>query len=218
MSFGLTPPAARQDGNMQLEESDLKQYKEIINGIIKSIDNAIKSSRLIFAAASNDGKNGHRTFPANYPSVISVYASDGLGNVSGINPSPQEDDLNIMTLGIGVKVMGKRQVGKNGVSSFVRERKHGSGTSFATAIAAGTAGTVLDIADRAKEIEEHAKERLRDHESMRRVFTEPLSRDKDNHRYLTPWHLFGKTWEADQSKMKSQLEKINRILNFYAEV
>ncbi|UKZ69411.1 uncharacterized protein TrAtP1_010421 [Trichoderma atroviride] len=193
MSFGLTPPDARQDGNTQLEESDLKEYEEIINGIIKSINNAITSSRLVFAAASNDGKNRRRTFPANYPSVFGVYASDGLGAVSRMNPSSQEDDINIMTLGIDVKVFERRQVDKNGVSSFIREPKHRSGTSFATAIAAGIAGTVLDIADRGKEMEEQTRKRLRNYGGMRRVFTELLPRDEDNHCYLTPWHLLGRS-------------------------
>ncbi|KAM0512893.1 hypothetical protein ACHAPE_008395 [Trichoderma viride] len=217
MSFALTPPDARQDTNMQLEESELKEYEESINDIIKSINNAIKSSRLIFAAASNDGKNRRRTFPANYPSVFGVYASDGMGTVSAINPLSQEDDINIMTLGIDVKVLERRQVDNNGVSTLIREPKYRSGTSFATAIAAGIAGTVLDIADRAKEIEEQTKEKLRDYGSMREIFTELLPCDRDNHRYLTPWHLFGRSWEADQPKQRFQLEKINRVLKYYVE-
>lgn len=212
------PPEAREDGNMQLEESDLKEYEGIINSVIKSISNAIKSSRLIFAAASNDGKNRRRTFPANYPSVFGVYASDGWGAVSGINPFSQEDDINIMTLGIDVKVFERRQVDNNGKPSFIPELKHRSGTSFATAIAAGIAGTVLDIADRAEEVEEQTKEKLRDHGSMRKIFTELLPCDNANHRYLALWHLFGNSWEADQSKQKIQLEKINRILKYYVEV
>jgi subtilisin family serine protease len=218
VSFALTPPDARQDTNMQLEESELKEYEESINDVIKSINHAIKSSRLIFAAASNDGKNRRRTFPANYPSVFGVYASDGMGAVSAINPFSQEDDINIMTLGIDVKVLERRRMDSNGVSTLIREPKYRSGTSFATAIAAGIAGTILDIADRAKEIEEQTKEKLRDYGSMRKIFTELLPRDKDNHCYLTPWHLFGKSWEADQSKQRTQLERINRILKYHVEV
>ena len=94
----------------------------------------------MFAAASNDGANLGRAFPAKYPSVFCIHSTDGNGNPSAFNPTADEKDVNFSLLGEYVR--SHWPMGKNGHDDIVNVM---SGTSTATPIAAGLAASLLSF-------------------------------------------------------------------------
>lgn len=98
--------------------------------VSEAIYNAIahqKGEALFFAAAGNDGANlGREMFPASHRNVISVYGTDANGAfLESVNPPTQQDVYG--TLAEKIPCSGLSKEGE------VFE----TGTSFATAIAAG---------------------------------------------------------------------------------
>ncbi|KAI1743059.1 hypothetical protein F4680DRAFT_410910 [Xylaria scruposa] len=115
----------------------IREYHEPIK---TAISNALHNQTLIFAAASNDGANLGRAFPAKYPGVFCIHSTDGNGNPSAFNPTADEKDVNFSLLGEGVR--SHWPLGKNGHNDIVNVM---SGTSVATPIAAGLAASVLSF-------------------------------------------------------------------------
>ena len=105
-----------------------------------AISKALHNQTLMFAAASNDGANLGRAFPAKYPSVFCIHSTDGNGNPSTFNPTADEKDVNFSLLGEHVR--SHWPAGKNGHNDIVNVM---SGTSVATPIAAGLAASVLSF-------------------------------------------------------------------------
>ncbi|GKZ35596.1 hypothetical protein AbraIFM66950_006296 [Aspergillus brasiliensis] len=93
-----------------------------------------KDSILFFAAASNYGANDREMFPARHESVISIRGTNSNGLFADFNPPKHEDEPVVFgTLGIDVP---------SAWPNSDRE-EYRSGTSVATAIAAGIAGCLL---------------------------------------------------------------------------
>ena len=114
--------------------------REVNEPIKFAIINALHSQTLIFAAASNDGANLGRAFPAKYPSVFCIHATDGNGNPSAFNPTADDKDVNFSLL--GEQVESHWPAGKGGHDQSVNVM---SGTSVATPIAAGLAASLLSF-------------------------------------------------------------------------
>jgi subtilisin family serine protease len=105
-----------------------------------AVSNALHNRTLLFAAASNDGANFGRCFPAKYPGVFCIHSTDGNGNPSGFNPTADERDVNFSLLGEHVRShWPSGKVGGNGGTNVL------SGTSVATPIATGLAASVLSL-------------------------------------------------------------------------
>ncbi|KAJ2993953.1 hypothetical protein NUW58_g1687 [Xylaria curta] len=115
----------------------IREYHEPMN---KAISNALSNQTLMFAAASNDGGNLGRAFPAKSPGVFCIHSTDGHGNPSAFNPTADEKDVNFSLLGEHVR--SHWPAGKNGHNDIVNVM---SGTSVATPIAAGLAASVLSF-------------------------------------------------------------------------
>jgi hypothetical protein len=115
----------------------IREYHEPMK---TAISNALYNQTLMFAAASNDGANLGRAFPAKYPSVFCIHSTDGNGNPSAFNPTADEKDVNFSLLGEHVR--SHWPAGKNGHNDIVNVM---SGTSVATPIAAGLAASVLSF-------------------------------------------------------------------------
>lgn len=115
--------------------------------IDKAISYALKANTTIFAAATNNGGNKPRAYPANKRNgVICIHASDGRGNDGGISPSPESRKDNFSTSGVSIESKWKgRKVLK-------------SGTSFATPIAAALAADVLEFARYTCSLSEYEQE------------------------------------------------------------
>lgn len=90
------------------------------------------SGVLLFAAASNFGKNEPMTYPASDTNVMGVHALDGHGNDSGwTNPSPEGPHDNFGTLGLGIKMIWEGKI------------IYKSGSSFASPTAAAIAANMI---------------------------------------------------------------------------
>ncbi|KAF9774248.1 hypothetical protein IL306_007785 [Fusarium sp. DS 682] len=114
--------------------------REFNEDMKEAILNARHKQTLMFAAASNDGANHGRAFPAKDRGVFCIHSSDGNGYPSRFNPIAEEDDVNFCLLGENVE--SHWPVGTNGHNSNFRVL---SGTSVATPIAAGLAASLLSL-------------------------------------------------------------------------
>ncbi|KXH50685.1 hypothetical protein CSIM01_01534 [Colletotrichum simmondsii] len=75
-------------------------FNETVQIIADQIRRAVFQKVLIFAAASNDGKNrtDRIAWPAREEGVVCIHSGDGMGNPSRFTPAPEED-MRIMVLG-----------------------------------------------------------------------------------------------------------------------
>ncbi|KAM0260794.1 hypothetical protein ACHAQJ_002560 [Trichoderma viride] len=167
-------------------------YEEEQLCISKAIYEALYSrngSVLFFAAASNSGANERQMFPARHESVISVRATNTNGDFLDLNP-PRDQNEGVVfgTLGLDVPSTSLRDDGK---------KTYKSGTSVATAVAAGIAGLLLGYASRALSSETiQAVKKLRTHQGMRALFRAlARSTQSEQHLYLAPWMLEGESDE-----------------------
>jgi hypothetical protein len=201
MSFGLSPPEPRTDGNEAAEQQALDNFRKLTDSIEAAIMKA--SPCIMFAAASNDGKNGKRAFPASCGSCICIHASDGNGNDCGINPPPDDMGPNFMTLGAGLE-LAKREWCDSGrrVPRFTPIYK--SGTSFSTPVAAGIAAVTLDLVGRTDAIKDkdRTRRKLGTHSGMVRMLGLMAPESAGGYRYLAPWNHWDRNWQGD--KVKSQ--------------
>lgn len=154
----------------------------IRSAIRRSID-LRDESIIYFAAASNSGSNESEAFPARLHSVISVRATDSQGQFEGFNPPRHNLEKNaIGTLG--------RDVPGAWNSEYDATEKYSSGTSVATAVAAGLAAVLLGYVQvqSARETFPMVDSRLRTREGMQAMFME-LSQESqiERNRYLTLW-------------------------------
>jgi len=124
MSFGF--PTCNVDGYSELE---------------KALKTAYSKDVLLFAAASNNGGQLGRSFPAREPTVISVHSTDANGNRSKFSPTPHRDGTNLATIGEAVESAWPVQLcDEDSNPECVRTK---SGTSFATPILVGIAAFLL---------------------------------------------------------------------------
>ncbi|PMD47898.1 subtilisin-like protein [Hyaloscypha variabilis F] len=179
----------------------IREYHELMS---TAISNALNKRTLLFAAASNDGANLGRAFPAQYPSVFCIHSTDGNGNPSNFNPTASETDVNFSLL--GEHVSSHWPAGMNGHNQTVNVM---SGTSVATPIAAGLAASVLSFVRQQDQHIAVESERLgpwlkRDN-SMDAVFKSMVRQRRGvGYDYITPHVLFdsGSTREEVYGKIK----------------
>jgi hypothetical protein len=104
---------------------------------------AVDPGVLFVAAASNGGRNTHRTYPAKHESVLCINCTDGTGSwAESINPGRWTKSLNLCTL--GEKVLGPYS-SRNVDGQWEHGHKRSTGTSVATAVAAGIMALVLEF-------------------------------------------------------------------------
>jgi hypothetical protein len=100
-----------------------------IRDIWHQVTRATQNNILVFAAASNDGRNQSRMFPASQHSVFALHSTNGKGIKSDFNPPPAKDE-NFSILGEYIESAWLTNTA--GGSGSTRRL---SGTSFATPIA-----------------------------------------------------------------------------------
>lgn len=179
----------------------IREYHEPMS---TAISNGLNKRTLLFAAASNDGANLGRAFPAQYPSVFCIHSTDGNGNPSNFNPTASETDVNFSLL--GERVSSYWPAGVKGHDQTVNVM---SGTSVATPIAAGLAASVLSFVRQQDQHVAVESERLgpwlkRDN-SMEAVFKSMVRRRRGvGYDYITPHVLFdsGSTKEDVYGRIK----------------
>lgn len=104
-------------------------FSETHNEIRKAINRAVKCDIIIFAAAGNEGLE-KVAFPARLVDVMSIFATTWRNERWELNPSPQPLTPNFAILGVDIDFP------ETGIRS---------GTSLATAIAAGFAGSIINF-------------------------------------------------------------------------
>lgn len=165
-----------------------------------AIQHAASSGVLMFAAASNDGKNRPDgvAWPASDPNVICVHSGDGNGNASTFTPEPQ-DSMRIMVLGECIRSAWPEKL------QCPRGSKLMSGTSCAAPIAAGIAALVLDYGRGFLSAKEW--KRLRRVNSMRKVFDSMSKLTNQDYRWVAHW-----TWFEPKRSEEWIQGEIKRIL------
>lgn len=161
-----------------------------------------KDSILFFAAASNYGANDREMFPARHDSVISIRGTNANGDFEDFNPPKSQDEVVVFgTLGLDVPSAWP--------NSDYDEYK--SGTSIATAIAAGIAGCLLGY------INSHPPEkpfynvkyRAWTRRGMLAVFRVLSSNTlKTGYLYLTAWDLIGTSEDTRWAKLGGALSEL----------
>ncbi|KAI0875182.1 pfs domain-containing protein [Hypoxylon argillaceum] len=125
MSFGF--PTRDIEGYVDLE---------------RALANAYANKVLLFAAASNNGGQLGRSFPARDHTVIAVHATDANGNRSPFSPTATDDDISIATIGEAVESAWPVHLcDEEAADSKCVQYK--SGTSYATPIVAAIAAFLL---------------------------------------------------------------------------
>lgn len=117
----------------EYEQTTEKRW--VANAISRALD--VRDQKLLlFASASNYGGGTRELFPARHPGVFSIRATDNSGTHQSFNPSLPEGISSTVygTLGVGVPTLRR-----NGSQTPVVR----TGTSPATAIAAGIAALVI---------------------------------------------------------------------------
>jgi len=140
-------------------------------------------NRVLMFAAASTGKNAYvPTFPANEPSVISIWAADGMGS----QPKTNSKAGRFATLGVAVKSAWPERPEN---PAMFEARK--SGTSYATPIAVGIAACVLEFA-RQNDMAKVFYDELTSHRGMTKVFQFMEVESKGLH-LICPWKLFHKS-------------------------
>lgn len=133
----------------------------------RSLKIASGQNVLLFAAASNNGANTLRAFPARHESVICIHSTDANGVPSPFNPRPIKGD-NFATVGEAVESSWPVHLCDTQDNELCIAYK--TGTSFATPIATAIGAFLLQYA-RMKLPTEKA-ERLKQTESMKALLRE----------------------------------------------
>lgn len=101
-------------------------FDEVVDEIEDAFKVVAQHKGIMLAAASNSGNNRDTAWPARNRDVVCIYAADGYGNKYPRNPNPLVHDHRFSVLGTEVS------------GHWCHERvAHRSGTSVATAVAAG---------------------------------------------------------------------------------
>ncbi|KAF4628160.1 hypothetical protein G7Y89_g9988 [Cudoniella acicularis] len=174
---------------------------ESLEPIRRAILEAHASDVLIFAAASNKGKNHPMAFPACMDEVISVGSTDGVGKVSEFTPE-LGPGKRICAIGEAIQASWPRKLSKDGKTSMDRK----FGTSYATPVVAGFAAMLMDCVWSVKDKNMHEARTLRSKRGMLTVLGHVLTKDTQHPvQFLQPWNLFNVTQNGQKVGPKGEL-------------
>ena len=145
----------------------------------KALKWAHKKSKVMFASAVGYGFNQRRCYPASNRHVIGIHAVDGRGKDCGICAAPIKGDYNFSALGVCAE------------SWWGDGKTHVSGSSYATAVAAGAAASLLQFIRLNLELEDAEDMKwLYSTEGIREMLR-MMSTEIDGYRCIAPSALFG---------------------------
>jgi hypothetical protein len=162
-------------------------FPDTVKSISKQIGKMVydrEPPMLVFAAASNDGVNSRRTFPASHAGVFAIHSLDGIGTDNGgLNPPIEKShDDKFGTLGLGIPYTwnGRKEVRK--------------GSSYAAPAAAGIAANCIIWTEWMKQQGHHdLSDRhclaLRSFEGIK-LFLEKASKPSGPYLSIAPWNLW----------------------------
>lgn len=153
-------------------------FRELVPNIQSEIDKALSSGILVFAAASNDGGNSGRAYPARHEGVFCIHSATSEGNKTPFNPTPRKAEDNFAVLGDCIQ------------SSWLKdERKYMSGTSFATPVAVAIAAFIFAYVSRNIPEESSFPIAILSPRGMRKVFR-LMKAPRDSYDWISPiWYF-----------------------------
>lgn len=150
---------------------------------------------MVFAAASNDGGNATRTYPAKHDHVFCIHSATGEGNKASFNPDPIENHDNFSVVGDSIE--SSWPVASSNAGSGKRCM---SGTSFATPVAVSIAAFMIG----------YIKKRMPNHswmidptspEGMRELFRLMVAK-RDGYDWISPQRYF----ELNEAKINADID------------
>ena len=149
---------------------------------------------LMFSSVEDTGRFRDIGFPANLPNVFGVSAAKSNGKLFEFNPLSSTSSYNFSFPGEGMKGLSPETSGADIAST----------TSFATAVAAGVAGNLLDF------FRQPVCQNLREHPitiaDIGSVFDAMTIHYMGQLRYVAPWELLRKTLGSqDRAEKRAQL-------------
>jgi subtilisin family serine protease len=150
------------------------------------IDKAVYRKKIIFAAASDNGANTGRSYPANQPGVICVHSTDGLANASNFNPTALAATDNFCVPGEHINAAWPSPSPTTQLGGTRRMSGSATATSVAVAIAA------LMIAFLSNNMpEEECPVRLKSYAGIRAVFRSLSEQRNGCYDTVNPVRAFG---------------------------
>ncbi|RTE69939.1 hypothetical protein BHE90_015668 [Fusarium euwallaceae] len=176
-------------------------FEESIKSIEDEINQCIFSGIAVFAAASNDGVDGDRTYPAKYEGVLCIHAATGEGNKATFNPNPLGKEDNFMVVGDCIE---SSWPGRDSNGTWAKKRQ--SGTSFATPVAVCTAAIMIDYIR--KNMPDHTAWRIspKSRQGVRAVFR-LMAKSSDGYDWVSPRGYFKKLPATIQGEIRGALER-----------
>lgn len=167
----------------------------VLGTINEAINKAYQKDVIMLAANQSHGRN----FPASLSQVLSISSVDGYGMSSTFNSTLEEDENSFSILGeaIGLSWAGDLNAGG-------RSRK--SGASFATAIAAGVAASVIQFGRQTLPAGSPELSTISSLDGMRLLFSS-MSSSRERSRYIVPWKLLTANLSEEEN-----VRKVLRVL------
>lgn len=179
----------------------LSQWDSQVNDIIQEATN----HAILFAAASNRGGNGHRTFSAIHHGVLCIHAFDSNGNnFGGMNPSTESFRDSWTILGVAIP--------------FEDQSVCKLGTSYATPIAAGIIVNVFNHLDYLREQAKLLNQKYRHLRSLDRVrgILWHMFKKRHGFRYVAPWNFWDCHCEDSEENIRQSQEHVR--LKLFKEI
>ena len=176
-------------------------FEESIKSIEDEINECISSGIAVFAAASNDGADGDRTYPAKYEGVLCIHAATGEGSKTTFNPSPLKDEDNFMVVGDYIR---SSWPGRN--SDGTGANKYQSGTSFATPVAVCIAALMISYIQENMPNHTHWRIRPKSRGGVRSIFR-LMAKENDGYGWVSPVGYFKKLQATIEGEIRHGLER-----------
>lgn len=167
--------------------------------IQEAIDQAVARNKIVFAAASNDGSNTARAYPASHDRVIAVHSADGLGNRSSFNPTPVEHDDNFCV--VGEQLEGAWPGG--GVRRM-------SGTSFAVPVSISIASFMIGYIRKNGHDQEKWLVPLLSYEGVRAIFQILSERRDRGYDLVNPLAHFSGSGSSGEALVRAVEKRLDR--------
>lgn len=164
--------------------------------IYQEIQKAINRGKTVFAAASNDGGNTNRAYPARHDGVICVHSTDGHGNSSPFNPTALDRTNNFSVVGENIKAgWPSPNPDKLGGTKYM------SGTSFATPVAVAIAALLVGFVSQRKPEHTGRVVSLKSPTGIKAIFEASSERRNGKYDVVNPVKAFGEGTEPELEKL-----------------
>jgi hypothetical protein len=168
--------------------------------IHQEIEDAMHRGKVVFAAASNDGGNTARIYPANQEGVICVHSMDGLSNASLFNPTALDNTDNFCVVGEHIEAAWPSHT-----TEELGGTKRLTGNSFATPVAVAIAAFMIGFVD--QNAQDHADWviPLKSPAAVRVFFRAISERRSGRYDSVNPVGAFGAGREADHQRLLANI-------------